>query len=101
MLFRSNYLEIHNWIKALGKPKDFEQYKILEETKSWTGDGIYSDISVMVLSSTKMANYEIVFVDAFPTRLGDVVFDSTDNDVTYVTCDADFKYTLYEIEKIY
>ena len=44
-----NYLEVHNWIKALGKPRDFSEYKEIQDKKSWTGDGIYSDISVMVL----------------------------------------------------
>lgn len=95
-----NYLEIHNWIKALGKPKDFEQYKTIEETKSWTGDGIYSDISVMILSSTKMANYEVVYIDAHPVELSGIVFNTTDPDVNYIEASATFKYTYYDISKI-
>ena len=95
-----NYLEVHNWIKALGKPRDFSEYKEIEEKKSWTGDGIYSDISVMVLSSTKMANYEVVYIDAHPISLSGIVFNTTDPDVNYIEASATFKYTYYDISKI-
>lgn len=95
-----NYLEIHNWIKSLGKPDNFEQYRAIEEVKSWTGDGIYSDISVMILSSTKSANYEVVYTDAHPVSLSGLTFGTTDEDVNYIEATASFKYTLYNIEKI-
>lgn len=92
-----NYLEIHNWIKQLGKPKDFEGYKEISTKKTWTGDGIYSDISVMILSSTKMANYEVVYTDAHPMSLSGLVFNTTDTDVNYIEATASFKYTYYDI----
>lgn len=95
-----NYLEIHNWIKALGKPQNYDQYKTIQDKKPGTGDGIYSDISLMVLSSTKMANYEIVFMDAFPVNISSVVFNTTDNDVNYIEAAASFRYTLFDINKV-
>ena len=95
-----NYLEVHNWIKELGKPKDFEGYKAISTRKDWTGESIYSDISVMVLSSTKMANYEIVYTDAFPTSLSGLNFTTVDTDVNYIEATAVFKYTYYDINKI-
>ena len=95
-----NYLEIHNWVKALGKPQNYDQYKTIQDKKPGTGDGIYSDISLMVLSSTKMANYEIVFMDAFPVNISSVVFNTTDNDVNYIEASASFRYTLFDINKV-
>jgi hypothetical protein len=95
-----NYLEIHNWIKELGKPKDFDGYKAISERKNWTGEGIYSDISLMVLSSTKMSNYEVVYVDSHPVQLSGLVFKTTDTDVNYMEASATFKYTYYDINKI-
>lgn len=95
-----NYLEIHNWITGLGKPEEFSQYKNIADKKEWTGEGIYSDISVMVLSSTKSANYEIVYVDGYPTALSGIEFNTVDSDVNYVTATATFKYTYYNINKI-
>ena len=95
-----NYLEIHNWIKALGKPQNYDQYKNIQNKKPGTGDGIYSDISLMILSSTKMANYEIVFMDAFPVNISSVVFNTTDNDVNYIESSASFRYTLFDVNKV-
>jgi hypothetical protein len=95
-----NYLEIHNWLKGLGKPENFNQYKEIQDKPSYTGDGIYSDISLLILSSTKMPNYEITYTDSFPVSLSDLVFRTTDENVKYITADAVFKYTYYTITNI-
>jgi hypothetical protein len=95
-----NYLEIHNWIRALGKPKDFSEYKTLSNNKSYTGNGIRSDISLMILSSAKNANYEIVFTDAYPYELSKMSFDTTDQTVEYIEASATFKYVLFEIKNV-
>jgi len=95
-----NYLEIHNWIRALGKPTEYDEHKVLSEKAIVTGEGIYSDISLMVLSSTKMANYEVVFVDAHPINLSGLVFNTVDSDVNYIEASASFKYNYYDINNI-
>ena len=95
-----NYLEIHNWLRALGKPTDYEEHKVISEKALVTGDGIFSDISLMVLSSTKMANYEVVFVDAHPISLSGLTFNTTDTDVNYIEASASFKYVYYDINNI-
>lgn len=95
-----DYLEIHNWMKALGKPENFEQYAALERIPQYTGDGIFSDISVLVLNSNKIANYDITFTDCFPIFLSELNFNTTDPDVIYITATAKFKYTYYTISKI-
>jgi len=95
-----NYLEIHNWMKSIGKPDDYEQYAEIASKAVYTGDGVYSDISVMVLASTKNPNYEIEYRDAFPIALSALTFNSTDSDVSYIEASATFKYTSYNISKI-
>lgn len=95
-----NYLEIHNWIKGLGFPETYDQYKELETKPFWTGESIYSEISLMILSSTKMANYEVIYTDAYPVLLSQLEFDTTDEDVKYMTASASFDYTYYSISKI-
>jgi hypothetical protein len=85
---------------AVGKPQNFDQYKEIQNKPITSGDGIYSDISLMVLASTKTPNYEIVYTDAFPTELSQVVFNTTDTDVNYIEASATFKYTYYTITNI-
>jgi hypothetical protein len=95
-----NYLEIHNWIKALGTPENLNPYREIQSQPAYTGDGIHSDISLILLSSTKMPNYEITFVDAFPVSLGQLDFRTTDTNVNYIQTYALFKYTHYNIINI-
>jgi hypothetical protein len=95
-----NYMELYNWIIALGFPDNYSQRAAIDANPNYTGLGDVSDISLIALNSAKNPNYEIVFQDAFPTQLGDVVFDSTNIDVQYITCSATFIYTEYTISRI-
>jgi hypothetical protein len=95
----TNYLEIHNWIKALGKPEDFEGRREITEKPIYSGEGITSEISLAVLSSNKTPNYEIVIHDAHPVSLSSIVFDTTSETVNYVTASAEFRYTYYDIQR--
>lgn len=95
-----NYLELFNWIKALGDYGRDGDYAKLQNATPGSDVGLYSDISLMVLSSTKMPNYEIVFTDAFPTTLTAMTFNTIDPDVNYIEAQAEFRYTLFEIRNI-
>lgn len=94
-----NYLEIHNWIKALGFPENYKEYKDIHKNASYTGKGLYSDITISVLSNIKTINYDVMFVDCFPITLSDLEFKTTDPDVKYLEASATFKYSYYDILK--
>lgn len=94
-----NYLEIQNWLRAIGK-QSFQQYGSIAVNKAFTGESIKSDVSLTVLSSAKRPNYEIVFQDAFPIKISSIEFDSSMDDVSYIEAEASFKYTKYEITKV-
>lgn len=95
-----NYLEIHNWIRALGKPQDFKEYRALSQNPSYTGDGLRSDLTLMILSSAKNPNYQFTFTEAYPYDLSELSFDTTKSDVEYIEATATFKYILFEITNI-
>jgi hypothetical protein len=95
-----NYLEIFNWIKALGDYGRDGDYRKLQDAQPGSDSGLVSDLSLMVLSSTKMPNYEIVFTDAFPTTLTALTFNTTDPDVSYIEAQVEFRYTIFEINNI-
>jgi hypothetical protein len=94
-----DFLEIFNWIIALGKPENFDQYAQIASKPAYTGEGIVSDISVTLLNSSFLPNYEILYIDAFPVSLSTVVLDSTDNTTKYAVATAKFKYTNYTVNK--
>jgi hypothetical protein len=96
----ANYLELHDWIRNLGFPESFEERARLVVEPEYTGNGIRSDISLLCLDSIKRPNFEITFRDAFPISLSEINFDSTSEDVIYVTAQASFKYVLFDIKKL-
>lgn len=96
----ANYLEIHNWLKALGYPDQYEQYKAIFDQPKWTGDGIKSDLSLLITNSLKNLQFEVIFRDAFPISLSNLQFDTTGDNVEYLEAFASFAYTSYTLQAI-
>jgi len=95
-----NYLEVYNWIKALGFNHDFGQYANIANQPVASGNGIYSDISLTILSSSKQPNYTITYIDAFPVTIGGFTMNTVDPNVNYIECSASFKYTYFNVERV-
>lgn len=95
-----DYLEVRNWITALGFPENFDQYKEIYEKPQWTGDGIFSDISLLIHDSAHAPAFDVTYVDAYPIALSGLEFNTMDGDVKYIAATATFKYTYYTIKKI-
>lgn len=95
-----DYLEIHNWMVGLGSPVSFDQYKALQNQSPGDPLGVLSDITILIMNSSMRPNIKVHFHDAFPTSLGDLEFNTTDVDVNYIQCTADFRYLRYDIEMI-
>ena len=96
----TNYFEIHNWMRFGSLVENFDDYSKLAKVPDYTGEGMTSELSLIVLNSAKKPNYEFTFQDGFPIYLSELDFDSTMDDVDYMTATATFKYTLFEINKI-
>jgi hypothetical protein len=94
-----NYMEIHNWIRALGVPDNVgeRQAFVRANQKTPTQDPKYSDGTLQVLNNNNIANFDVVFKNMFPTSLSTVNFDVTGDDNDFLTATANFKYLLYEV----
>lgn len=92
----NNYLEVFNWMTNLTFPKDFSQFKNLKESR----DGLISDISILVLNSSKNSSIKIDFKNCFPVSLSEVVLDTTQSDLIYPEATVSFQYDYYEIQKV-
>ena len=99
-----NYMEIQNWIRGLGYPEKLDQLRDLSEEgkiKSkfgQSGENIYSDATLQILSSSLVPKFQIMFKDVFPYSLSTITFDATDTDIEYFTADVSFKYTIYDMQ---
>lgn len=95
----NNFLELHDWIRSLGK-LNYSEYDALSRKASYTGESLRSDMTLTLLTSNKNANFEVVFKDAFPIKVSGFTLHSTDSDVDYVTSSAVFRYLSYDISKV-
>lgn len=94
-----NYMELHGWLRSLGK-RSFEEYKTLAGKTLISGESIRSDISLTVLTSNRNPNYEVVYKDAFPIRVTGLDFNTTSTDIDYIESSATFRYVTYDITKV-
>ena len=98
-----NYMEIQNWIRGLGYPESVQEFDKLEKEAvlpgnfDRSGDDIYSDGTLQILSSNLVAKFNVNFKDMFPYSLSTITFDATDTDIEYFTADVSFKYTIYNL----
>lgn len=96
----ANYLEIYNWIINIGFPDNFEQYQNVDPKTTAFGEGIYSDLSLTILSSSNNPRHVITFENAFPIQLTDLAFDARMSDVEYLEASATFKFRKFSIETL-
>lgn len=98
-----NYMEIYNWIKGLGYPETLEQIYKLQAQDQRIGTminsamNIYSDGTLLVLTSNLRSNFQVRFYDLFPYDLTTLMFDATVTDAKPFTAEVKFKYTYFEI----
>jgi hypothetical protein len=96
----TNYKEIHDWIKALGYPDNFPQVANLLAQEKTTGNGEYSDMSLIISNSSRIPTSEIHFKDAFPISISSLIFNTTLTDVDYLEASATFVYRSFDINVI-
>jgi hypothetical protein len=98
-----NYIEIYNWLSALGFPKSYDQFSTLKRAEKFGGstDSLYSDINIMLLTNKSNPNYKVSFQDIFPTSLSSLNFDAGATTIEPIIVDATFNFRgQFEIEKI-
>lgn len=95
-----NYIEVFEWIRALGFPDSTDQYKELAEQPSFTGGGIYSDATLTILSSAMNPNIRIEITDLFPVSLSPIEMTAINADVEYIEATASFRFLNYSFVKL-
>lgn len=91
-----NYMEIYNWMVGLGFPSEFSEYSDLNRSD----EGLYSDASLVILSSQKNPSILFKFINLFPVSLSSIELDTTQDDVTYADITVDFAYDRFYVERL-
>lgn len=96
----ANYLQLHNWIIALGFPESYDQYidYMSNDTRQLLNDLAknYSDATLEILGSNNVAVQTVQFQDVFPISITSMIFQSTNTDVQYLVGDVTLRYARYK-----
>ena len=60
--------------------------------------GVFSDGTLVVLTSAQNPNKRIQFVDLYPINLSPLQFDVTGSDVAYIEADVTFNYRSFTVD---
>ena len=101
-----SWIEVHDWIRAMTFPKEYEEYKKLTSISQISAMKSnkfpqFSDATLTVLSSSNKPYYSFKFHNIFPTTLSTFVMSTQDSPDTIMTADATFRYEYYDIEKLF
>ena len=115
--YLENYQSIHEWMTAIGFPKDRKQFSdfranvsnapvITQGTSQDIGDvqsatginALFSDATLTILSNKNNPILNVFFRDMYPVVLGALDYTQTATDVEYMTSTVDFAYQIYEFE---
>lgn len=99
------YISLFNWLTALGRPDDGDNYKILENISEHPNQfnnnlGLNSDLTLLVNNSKRNVNIEFTFEDAFPVALSDIDFDTMQEDLEYIPIAVRFSYRRFNVRKV-
>lgn len=96
------WIEIHNWLRGMTFPTNFDEYKNLNNLSSvsyYSEKPQYSDGILNILSALNNLKTTVHFKDIFPVSLSAIQFNSGDTDTPTLTATATFKYAWYDIKK--
>lgn len=89
------YEEMYNWIRRI---LDTNVSTPLQRTSTTVPH--YADITLHILSSHNNTTKQIQYRDCVPTSLGDIQFESTSTGDTFITFNASFRFSYFELKSI-
>ena len=116
-----NFEEIHGWIRGLGFPEKHEEFTNLAAAGNDRFPGgsnsvstepgkvkfgatkqgaIFSDATLIVLTSKNNPVKEIRFRDIYPTSIGELQYTQQATDVEYLTSTVSFNYMRYDFASV-
>lgn len=108
----SNYLELYDWVTALGFPNDYTEFKAFAASRlnrfpfvgGATNNEVlgYSDGTLTILDSNNNAKTNIILKDLFPVAVDPLNFDTTvsGGSLEYLTSSATFKFRSIKIDPV-
>lgn len=88
--------ETYDWLVALTKPQEYEQYKRFYDPNKT----LYHDAVMTLNTNSNIPNIRILFKNCHPVSLSGVQFNTSENANTQLSAEIEFRYDYYEIESL-
>ena len=98
----NNWQSIYEWFVGITFPESHAQYDSLINSQGRAigkFDNIYSDISIIVLSSNKNRIAEFTYYDCLPNNVSGLQLNSLEDDINPITATVTFDYSYFRITK--
>lgn len=96
-----NWYSIYFWMTGITFPKSTDQFKALKNANTSLrpdSGNLYSDITVTMMSNKSNPIINVYYRNAFPVRLSEIIFNTTEQDINPIVATVNFAYTYYDIE---
>jgi hypothetical protein len=92
--------DIYNWFLAISSPVSFDERNMYQALQNPMPTKLpsYSDLYLTILSNLNNSTTRVHFVNAFPTSITDIDFDTTQSADDVITATARFSYEYFEFE---
>ena len=96
-----NFIEMFNWMNALGFPENLQQYGVMPHQVNRVSDKQVScDITILVYNNQTKPILKFTMFGCFPIALGDMPLNVAGTDSETPICTGDIMYRNYVIESI-
>ena len=97
-----SWLGVHDWIRALAFPENFEEYKELplQQRNSLMSKSVkpqYSDAALTIYTNKNNPHLSVNFKDCFPIQVSPIVFDVEQTSDNVIVASASFKFSYYQM----
>ena len=90
------YRETHDWLIALTKPQEYEQYKRFYNSNK----KLYHDAVLTINTNANNPNLRYIFKNCHPVGLGQIDLDTRRTADETITVDITFRYDYFTIERV-
>jgi hypothetical protein len=98
-----SWIQVHDWIKGISFPTDFQDYKDLKSSTRYSTISEYpqyADADLIIQSAVNQAKIKFHFVDMFPVSVSGVNLDIRVGSERTLTAIATFRYKRFDIIKV-
>lgn len=89
-----NYFDIYNWVFSIAEPLGAQDSLYPQKSKD-----IFKTITLQILDNKDNPNIALEFYRAFPVSLTDLEFNSTSDEIKYLTATVTFAFLYYSKQK--